>query len=57
MDNYVTYNLTIMLRKKYKKPGKGWQEHPPAWYYDYFGIICLRKMCTNFDNDNQRYRR
>lgn len=57
IDNYVTYNLTIMLRKKYKKPVKGWREHLPAWYYDYFGLACLRKMCTNFDNDNQRYHR
>jgi hypothetical protein len=47
IDNYVTYNLTIMLRKKYKKRGKGWREHPPTWYYDFHKLVCLRKMCTN----------
>lgn len=55
IDNYVVYNLTIMLRKKYKKRTKGWREHPPSWYYDYHGLTCLRKMCV-IDGD-KRYRR
>lgn len=57
IDNYVAYNLTIMLRKKYKKSGKGWREHPPSWYYNYFGLICLRKLTTQVDDDTQRYGR
>lgn len=57
IDNYVIYNLTIMLRKKHKKSGKGWREHPPSWYYNYFGLVCLRKLSTNINDDSQRYGR
>jgi len=57
IDNYVTFNLSIMLRKKHKKRGKGWREHPPSWYYDNHRLICLRKMCTNIGSDNARYKR
>lgn len=34
IDNYTTYSLAIMLRKKHKKTGKGWRDHPPSWFYD-----------------------
>lgn len=57
IDNYVTYNLSIMLRKKYKRRAKGWREHPPSWYYDYHGLVNLRKMCTNIGTDSERYKR
>lgn len=57
IDNYVTYNLTIMLRKKHQKRTKGWREHPPQWYYDFFRLICLRKMCTVGGSENIRYGR
>lgn len=30
IDSYVIYNLTIMIRKKHQKAGKGWRGHPPA---------------------------
>jgi len=58
IDQYVVYNLTIMLRKKHKKAGKGWREHPPSWYYEYFGLICLRKTTTiAMMTENERYQR
>jgi Retron-type reverse transcriptase len=57
IDHYIMRNLTIMLRKKHKKRSKGWREHPPSWFYDYHKLICLRKMCTNIDDDNKRYKR
>jgi RNA-directed DNA polymerase len=44
IDNYATYVLTIMLRKKHKKPGKGWRDHPPSWFYDYHGLFQLNKL-------------
>lgn len=57
IDNYVTVNLAVMLRKKHKKRGKGWREHPPSWFYDNHKLICIRKMCTNIGDDNIRYKR
>lgn len=57
IDTYVTYNLTIMLRKKHKKRAKGWREHPPSWYYEYHKLVCLRKMCVLGGNDTVRYRK
>jgi group II intron reverse transcriptase/maturase len=44
IDNYVTYVLAIMLRKKHKKPGKGWRDHPPSWFYDYQGLFKLYSL-------------
>ena len=35
--NYTVWTLCIMLRKKHKKRGKGWRDHPPSWFYDYNG--------------------
>lgn len=44
IDNYTTYTLTIMLRKKHKKRGKGWRDHPPSWFHNYHGLFRLNKM-------------
>ncbi len=57
IDSYVTYNLCIMLRKKHKKPGKGWRDHPPSWFYDNHKLYCLRKSVTSSPNDVIRYGR
>ncbi|EHZ9210234.1 group II intron reverse transcriptase/maturase [Enterococcus faecalis] len=57
IDSYVIYNLTIMLRKKHQKAGKGWREHPPSWYYDNHRLVSLRKMCTEIENESKRYKR
>ncbi|EMF0403241.1 group II intron reverse transcriptase/maturase [Enterococcus faecium] len=57
IDQYVIYNLTIMLRKKHKKAGKGWRDHPPSWYYVNHGLVSIREMCTNINDDNVRYKR
>lgn len=55
IDLYVTFNLTIMLRKKYRKSGKGWREHPPSFFHDFHHLISLRRMTTGVDNDSKRY--
>lgn len=57
IDQYVIYNLTIMLRKKHKKASKGWRDHPPSWYYENHGLVSIREMCTNINDDNVRYKR
>lgn len=44
IDNYATYTLTIMIRKKHKKRSKGWRDHPPSWFHDYHGLFHLNKM-------------
>jgi len=44
IDNYATYTLAIMLRKKHKKPGKGWRDHPPSWFYDFHGLFKLNGL-------------
>lgn len=44
VDNYATCALAIMLRKKHKKPGKGWRDHPPSWFYDLHGLLQLSKL-------------
>jgi group II intron reverse transcriptase/maturase len=54
IDNYVTYVLTIMLRKKHKKPGKGWRDHPPSWYHDNHGLLKLNDLVVVGDL-GQRY--
>ena len=56
IDNYVTYVLTIMLRKKHKKRSKGWREHPPSWYYGYQQLFSLNKLLVGIDG-NTRYER
>lgn len=57
IDLYVTFNLTIMLRKKYQKRAKGWREHPPSFYYQNHGLVSLRAMTTMIGSDNKRYGR
>ena len=54
IDNYATYILTIMLRKKHKKPGKGWRDHPPSWFYDFHGLFNLNKSVV-VDDLGKRY--
>ena len=56
IDNYATYTLTIMLRKKHKKPGKGWTDHPPSWFYNYHGLFHLNKMLV-VEDSTLRYAR
>ncbi len=54
--NYTTWTLCIMLRKKHKKRGKGWRDHPPSWFYDYHGLFKLYSLSVNGD-ENVRYSR
>ena len=54
IDNYATYTLTIMLRKKHKKPGKGWRDHPPSWFYDFHKLFKLNDLVVVGD-PNKRY--
>lgn len=56
IDNYATYTLTIMLRKKHNKPGKGWRDHPPSWFYNYHGLFHLNKMVV-VEDSTTRYAR
>jgi RNA-directed DNA polymerase len=49
IDTYTTYTLMIMLRKKHKKPGKGWRDHPPSWFYDFHALFNLNKMVAVSD--------
>ena len=56
IDNYAVWTLCIMLRKKYKKRGKGWRDHPPSWFYDYHGLFHLNEMVV-IGNEAQRYSR
>ena len=56
ITNYATYTLTIMLRKKHKKRGKGWRDHPPSWYHDYHKLVNLNNMVV-VDDTNKRYSR
>lgn len=44
IDNYVTCSLAIMLRKKHKKSGKGWRDHPPSWFYELHGLYRLGRV-------------
>lgn len=46
-----------MLRKKHQKAGKGWREHPPSWYCENHGLVSLRKMCTEIEDESKRYKR
>ena len=57
IDQYIVYNLTIMLRKKHHKKAKGWREHPPSFYYDNHGLVSLLKMTTQKSDDAGRYGR
>lgn len=57
IDTYVTYILSIMLRKKYQKKSKGWREHPPSWFYDKHRLYCLRKSITTVTDETIRYGR
>ena len=57
IDLYVVFNLTIMLRKKYQKRGKGWSEHPPSFYHQNHKLISLRAMTTVIASDDKRYGR
>lgn len=54
--NYATWTLCIMLRKKHKKRGKGWRDHPPSWFYDYQGLYNLNKLVV-VGNATKRYSR
>lgn len=54
--NYATYTLTIMLRKKHKKRGKGWRDHPPSWFYDYHGLFNLNTLVV-VGSEAKRYAR
>lgn len=56
IDTYATYTLTIMLRKKHKKPGKGWRDHPPSWFYDYHKLFRLNDLVVVGDTA-KRYSR
>lgn len=44
IDNYTRVTLCIMLRKKFKKRGKGWRDHPPDWFYNYQKLVYLNKQ-------------
>lgn len=44
IDNYTIWTLCIMLRKKHKKRGKGWRDHPPSWFYDYHNLFYMNKQ-------------
>ncbi|MHB8114937.1 MAG: group II intron reverse transcriptase/maturase [Acidithiobacillus ferrivorans] len=54
--NYTTWTLCIMLRKKHKKRGKGWRDHPPSWFYDYHGLFKLYSLSVTGD-EGSRYAR
>ena len=47
--NYTVWTLCIMLRKKHKKRGKGWRDHPPSWFYDYHGLLKLYSLSVTGD--------
>ena len=47
IDSYTRLVLCIMLRKKYKKSGKGWREHPPTWFHDYHRLYYLNRQVVN----------
>lgn len=54
--NYTIWTLCIMLRKKHKKRGKGWRDHPPSWFYDYHGLFKLYSLSVTGD-EGSRYAR
>lgn len=54
--NYTTWTLCIMLRKKHKKRGKGWRDHPPSWFYDYQGLFKLYSLSVT-GSEGSRYAR
>lgn len=54
--NYTVWTLCIMLRKKHKKRGKGWRDHPPSWFYDYHGLFKLYSLSVTGD-EGKRYAR
>ncbi|WP_342221018.1 group II intron reverse transcriptase/maturase [Candidatus Fukatsuia endosymbiont of Tuberolachnus salignus] len=54
--NYTIWTLCIMLRKKHKKRGKGWRDHPPSWFYDYHGLFKLYSLSITGD-EGSRYAR
>lgn len=56
IDNYATWVLCIMLRKKHKKPGKGWRDHPPSWFYEYHKLFQLNTQVV-LNDANKRYAR
>jgi len=56
IDNYATWVLCIMLRKKHKKRGKGWRDHPPSWFYEYHKLFQLNGQVV-IGNANKRYAR
>ena len=56
IDNYATWVLCIMLRKKHKKRGKGWRDHPPSWFYNYHKLHQLNKQVV-VGNIYKRYNR
>lgn len=54
--NYAVWTLCIMLRKKHKKRGKGWRDHPPSWFYEYQGLFKLYSLSVTGD-ESSRYAR
>lgn len=54
--NYATWTLTIMLRKKHKKRGKGWRDHPPSWFYEYQGLFKLYSLSVTGDASSRYFR-
>ena len=44
IDNYATWVLCIMLRKKHKKRSKGWRDHPPSWFYRHHRLFRLNTL-------------
>jgi len=56
IDNYTTYILSILLRKKHKKPGKGWRDHPPSWFYENHKLFKLNDLVV-VGELNERYSR
>lgn len=44
IDNYTIWTLCIMLRKKYKKSGKGWRDHPPSWFHEYHDLFSMNRQ-------------
>lgn len=56
ISNYTIWTLCIMLRKKYKKRGKGWRDHPPSWFFGYQGLFKLYSLSVT-GNIRTRYAR
>ena len=56
IDNYATWVLCIMLRKKHKKRCKGWRDHPPSWFYEYHKLFRLNTLVV-LNGAGERYNR